>query len=72
MGNSLQPTFNDIREAHERIRAHIHRTPVMTCRSLNELVEAELYFKCENFQRAGAFKFRGATNAVLSLSDEEA
>ncbi len=60
-----------IREAHQRIKPYINHTPVMTCRSLNRLVGAELFFKCENFQKVGAFKFRGATNAVFSLSDQE-
>jgi threonine dehydratase len=60
-------TLADVRAAHDRIRAHVHRTPVLTSRALNELVGAELWFKCENFQRAGSFKLRGALNAVLSL-----
>lgn len=65
------PTLNDIREAAKRIAPHAHRTPVLTCSSINEACSAEVYFKCENFQRVGAFKFRGATNAVFSLSDVE-
>eukprot|EP00913_Durusdinium_trenchii_P028379 g26607.t1 len=67
-----EPTvgLNDIREAHVRIAPHIHRTPVMTCRSLDEIAGARLSFKCENLQKAGAFKSRGACNAVLLLSDE--
>jgi threonine dehydratase len=64
------PTLADIEAAHARIGAHIHRTPVLTSRSLNELAGCELYFKCENFQRIGAFKARGGLNAVLSLSAE--
>src|SRR5262249_1264147 len=52
-----------------RIRPFIHRTPVLTCSAVNALVEARVYFKCENFQKVGAFKIRGATNAVQSLSD---
>ena len=64
--------FQDIQEAHRRIGHWIHRTPVLTSRLLNGMTGAELFFKCENFQRAGAFKFRGASNAVLSLSGEEA
>jgi len=67
-----QPTIEDIRAAHERIRACVHRTPVLTSLTLNEMVGARLFFKCENFQKVGAFKFRGACNAVFSLSDEEA
>ncbi|MEM1361915.1 MAG: beta-hydroxyaspartate dehydratase BhcB [Pseudomonadota bacterium] len=66
------PTFNDVVEAHERIKPHINRTPVLTSDHLNELTGAELYFKCENFQPPGAFKVRGACNAVFGLSDEEA
>jgi threonine dehydratase len=66
------PTFNDIKAAHERIRPYIHRTPVMTSKSINEIVGAELFFKCENLQKVGAFKFRGACNSVFSLSNEEA
>lgn len=65
-------TLRDIREAHERIRPFIRRTPVMTSSSLDELAGARLYFKCENFQRTGAFKARGAHNAVFSLTGEEA
>jgi threonine dehydratase len=56
-----------IRAAHERIRAHIHRTPVMTSSRLDEASGAHLFFKCENFQKIGAFKARGATNAVFAL-----
>src|SRR5262245_50831618 len=65
-------TLEHIREAHARIRDKIHRTPVMTSHTLDELSGASLYFKCENFQKIGAFKARGATNAVFMLSDEEA
>jgi len=65
------PVFQDVVEAHERIRNYVHRTPVLTSVSLDQMFESTLYFKCENFQKVGAFKFRGATNAVLSLSDEE-
>lgn len=66
------PSFEQIRAAHRRIAAHIHRTPVATSASLDALASARLYFKCENLQRSGSFKIRGATNAVLSLSDQEA
>lgn len=62
----------DVRNAHARIRAHVLRTPVLTSDRLNEAAGAALYFKCENFQQVGAFKARGATNAVFSLADEEA
>jgi threonine dehydratase len=68
--NSL-PTIDDIRNAHTRIRPFIHYTPVLTSGSINKILGAEFFFKCENFQKAGAFKFRGATNAVLSLTPEE-
>jgi threonine dehydratase len=64
-------TLDFIREAHERIGARVHRTPVITSRTFNEAAGREVFFKCENFQRAGAFKMRGATNKILSLSDEE-
>jgi threonine dehydratase len=65
-------TIDDVKQAHERIRPYIHRTPVLTSTYLNELTGARLYFKCENFQKAGAFKVRGACNAVFGLSDEDA
>ena len=65
------PTFQDIKNAHKRIRPFIHRTPVLTNSSLNKLSGADLYFKCENFQKVGSFKIRGATNTVLQLTDEE-
>ncbi|MDW8288493.1 MAG: threonine/serine dehydratase [Flammeovirgaceae bacterium] len=61
------PTAEDIQKAHERIAPYIHRTPVMRSQSLDKLVKASLYFKCENFQKCGAFKMRGASNAVFSL-----
>lgn len=66
------PTFDDVIAAHERIRPYIHNTPVLTSSYLNDLTGAELFFKCENFQKAGAFKVRGASNAVFGLSDEMA
>jgi threonine dehydratase len=59
--------FENIRDAQERIRAHIHRTPVLTSARLDEANGAQLFFKCENFQKIGAFKARGATNAVFGL-----
>ena len=71
-GDMTIPTWEDVVEAHERIRPHIHRTPILTSSFLNGLTGAELFFKCENFQKAGAFKVRGATNAVFGLSDEQA
>lgn len=66
------PDLESIREAHRRIAPRIHRTPVLTSSSLNEIAGAQIYFKCENLQKTGSFKIRGATNAVFSLSDEEA
>lgn len=64
-------TLKDIVAAHDRIAPFIHRTPVLTNKSLNELSGAELYFKCENFQKAGSFKIRGATNTVELLNQDE-
>ena len=64
--------LDTIRAAHERIRPHIHRTPVLTNSWLNDACRTSLFFKCENFQKVGAFKARGATNAVFALDDETA
>lgn len=64
------PTKEDIISAHERIKTYIHNTPVLTSETLNKLTGTDLFFKCENFQKVGAFKFRGASNAVLSLPKE--
>ena len=64
--------FNDIRAAHQRIRPHIHRTPAFTCAFIDRQVGAQLVFKCENFQKVGAFKARGAANAVFSLDEAAA
>src|SRR5208283_315431 len=80
MASSISSTQNhvttigwkDIVEAHERIRPLIHRTPVLTSASLNEMAGAILFFKCENLQKTGSFKIRGASNAIFSLSEEEA
>ncbi|SEN52348.1 threonine dehydratase [Pseudorhodobacter antarcticus] len=66
------PTLDDMLAAHDRIAPHIHRTPVLTSQYLNDLTGAELFFKCENLQKAGAFKARGASNAVFGLTDEQA
>ena len=66
------PTLADMQAARARIAPHIHVTPVLSSRMLNELSGAELFFKCENFQKGGAFKARGASNAVFGLSDEQA
>lgn len=62
--------LEDILEAHRRIRPYVHKTPVLTSRSVNSILGAELFFKCENFQKVGAFKFRGAVHSVLSLSED--
>jgi threonine dehydratase len=70
--SEVQPDWKTILEAHERVRPRIHRTPVLTSHSINQLAGAELFFKCENLQKTGSFKIRGATNAIFSLSDEEA
>ncbi len=66
------PDYEDIERAHSVIAPFAHRTPVMTSISVNAITAGNLYFKCENFQKVGAFKFRGASNAVFSLSEEEA
>ncbi|MGP1397689.1 MAG: beta-hydroxyaspartate dehydratase BhcB [Inquilinaceae bacterium] len=66
------PTFDDVRAAHARIKPYIHRTPVLTSRYFDGLSGADLFFKCENFQKTGAFKARGASNAVFGLTDAQA
>lgn len=66
------PVLNDMIAARDRINPYVHRTPVLTSRMLNEQTGAEIFFKCENLQKAGAFKARGASNAVFGLSDEQA
>jgi len=63
----IVPTFDDVLAAHERVKPYIHRTPVLTSSYLDDLTGAKLFFKCENFQKAGAFKVRGACNAVFGL-----
>jgi len=65
------PTKNDIETTHEKIKNYIHKTPILTSESINSIFGANLFFKCENFQKAGAFKMRGASNAILSLSENE-
>ncbi len=65
------PTKDIIEEAAKRIAPFVHRTPVLTSKSINAMLDTELFLKCENFQKIGAFKYRGATNAVLSLSSDE-
>jgi len=69
---SAGPSLDDIRVAARRIAPFIHRTPVMTCAALDAMAGAKLYFKCENLQKTGSFKIRGATNAILQLSAAEA
>ena len=68
----MAPNLNDIRQAAERIKPYAHRTPVLTNESLDRKVDAQVFLKCENLQKVGAFKFRGACNAVYSLTDEGA
>jgi threonine dehydratase len=68
----MQLDLDSIRTAHERIRPYIHRTPVLTSERLDGASGASLFFKCENFQKIGAFKARGATNAVFALDDATA
>lgn len=65
------PTIDEIRQAAERIRPYAHRTPVLTCSSLDRQVAAKVFLKCENLQKVGAFKFRGACNAVFSLPESD-
>jgi threonine dehydratase len=65
------PDWRAIVDAHDRIAPHIHRTPVLTSRSLDAMVGAQVFFKCENFQKTGSFKIRGASNAIFSLSEQE-
>lgn len=67
----MKPTIQDIRQAAGRINSLIHHTPVLTNRSINCIADTTVFFKCENFQKAGAFKMRGAANAVLSLTEKE-
>ncbi|MDZ7805778.1 MAG: pyridoxal-phosphate dependent enzyme [Gracilimonas sp.] len=72
--NTLQttPSFDEIKKAHQIIKERANRTPIFTSRSVDERAGANIFFKCENFQKVGAFKFRGACNAIFSLSDDEA
>src|SRR5262245_40506140 len=72
MASIEAPSWQTISEAHERIAPRIHRTPVLRSATLDALTGARLFFKCENLQKTGSFKIRGATNAIFSLSDEEA
>ena len=72
MSNSLDDLADTLRQAAARIGGVVHRTPVLTSHYFDDATGARVFFKCENFQKVGAFKFRGAANAVLSLSDDEA
>ena len=65
------PEFSDIKKAHSRISERIHRTPVLTNRQVDSITGGQVFFKCENLQKVGAFKIRGASNAIFSLDDEE-
>jgi threonine dehydratase len=65
------PAYTDVVEAHLLVKRFAHRTPILVSESINHITGGKIYFKCENFQKVGAFKFRGATNAVMSLSDEK-
>jgi threonine dehydratase len=69
--DTLPVGIDDIRRAHDRIRPHVHRTPVLTSAFFDTRTGARVFFKCENFQKTGSFKFRGACNAVFSLRDDE-
>ena len=68
---SFIPEFKDLESAHKLIQPYIHRTPVFTCRQVNERAGGRVAFKCENFQKVGAFKIRGACNAILSMPDQD-
>src|SRR5438034_6244607 len=70
--NYQPPAWEAISRAHARIAPRIHRTPILTSTSLNALAGARFFFKCENLQKTGSFKIRGAANAILSLSNEQA
>jgi threonine dehydratase len=65
------PTLKDVQAAVKRVTPYVHNTPVLTSSTIDRKLDAHVYFKCENFQRMGAFKIRGATNAILQLSDDE-
>ncbi|WP_443633940.1 pyridoxal-phosphate dependent enzyme [Candidatus Marifrigoribacter sp. Uisw_064] len=70
MNNSI-PTKKDLEGTHKRVQPFVHRTPILTSRLINELVGSLLFFKCENFQKAGAFKMRGAINAIQQLTADQ-
>ena len=67
-----RPTLETIRQTHQHIQGYIHRTPVLTCTTIDQRVGARLFFKCENFQKTGSFKFRGASHAVSLLDEDQA
>lgn len=69
--SSELPVFRNVLQAYQRIKHQVHRTPVLTSGAIDTISGAKLFFKCENFQRVGAFKFRGASNAVLSLPPDQ-
>lgn len=71
MNNLTLPNYEDVAAAAERIKDFINKTPVLTSRTVNNEFEAEVFFKCENFQRVGAFKFRGAMNALLQFNETQ-
>lgn len=71
-GTFQTPDWAAIEAAHRRIAPRIHRTPLLTSRSVDAMTGAQIFFKCENFQKSGSFKIRGASNAILSLTEEEA
>ena len=65
------PTLEDIKAAHQRIQPFIHKTPIMTSGAIDKIAGCQVYFKCENFQKVGAFKARGAANAVMKLTENQ-
>ena len=71
MNKLSAPVYQDVINAHQRILPYINKTPVFTSRTINEITGAQFYFKCENFQRMGAFKFRGAMNALSQFSEQQ-
>lgn len=68
--SGIIPEFDDIQEAYDRIKKIVHKTPVLTSDSINKMTGSEIFFKCENLQKAGSFKYRGATNSILQLTDD--
>ncbi len=70
--STIIPTYKDVLNAEKIVNQFAHRTPVLTCKSINQICGCEIFFKCENFQKVGAFKFRGAVNSIFSLSEIDA